>query len=145
MTARTWDGRRLTPGVNVDPINLESGLKMAERIGFLRDVGFPRDSNDTMVVHYALQRHARGEEEGAERTWLGHFGPRSLTGWRMVLAAAVAGAPARPRLFLRYANEGRTPWKWHGLCPCGWNILSWDWNRALRHLNNHLKEKHSGE
>ncbi len=81
---RTMDGSRLTPGVNVDPVDIDAGVAMAIQHGWLRD------ANDAMLIGYALQRHARGEEEGAEASWLSHFGKNSFTGWRMVLAAAVA-------------------------------------------------------
>ena len=86
MADRTFDGRPLTPGVNVDKLDLEAGMAMASKQGFIND------GNDRMVVEYALQRHARGEEEGAERTWMSHFGKHNLEGWRMTLAAAMAGA-----------------------------------------------------
>ena len=84
LTGRTFDGRPLTPGVNVDALDVEAGLAMARQHGWIAN------GNDLMLVDYALKRHARGEEDGAEKTWLGHFGNASLTGWKMVLAAALA-------------------------------------------------------
>jgi len=84
MTARTLMGTPLTPGVNVDPIDITAGFQFAKSLGYVECF------EDEMVVTYALQRHARGEEDGAERTWMEHFGKPSFTQWRMVLAAAVA-------------------------------------------------------
>jgi hypothetical protein len=88
MSARTFTGEPLTPGVNVDRIDVEAGLEMAEHLGYTSN------GNEVMVATYALQRHARGEEEGAERTWLGQFGRRSFTDWRAVLAVAMAAGEA---------------------------------------------------
>lgn len=90
MTGRTFDGRPLTSGVNVDALDIEAGVAKATELKYIVN------GNDRMAVTYALQRHARGEEDGAEKTWLGHFGPSNFTGWRMVLAAAMAGAAPKP-------------------------------------------------
>lgn len=79
---RTIDGSPLTPGVNVDPVSYDAGLAAAIDLGY-------GDPAARMVVTYALQRHARGEEDGAERTWLAEY-PRDFTSWRVILAAAVA-------------------------------------------------------
>lgn len=84
MSARTFDGMPLTPAVNVDAVSMQSGLERAEALGYVGSV------EDQMVVEYALTRHARGEEDGAEQTWMSHFGKRSFTDWRVVLASAVA-------------------------------------------------------
>lgn len=84
MRPRTYDGLRLTPGVNVDKVDIGAGLAKARDLGYGDDLA-------AMVVQYALQRHARGEEDGAERTWLNEY-PRDLTSWRVILAAAVAAA-----------------------------------------------------
>lgn len=84
---RTACGGPLTPGVNVDRVDIAAGLTMAKSIGY--------DSDEAeMIVVYALQRWARGEEEGADRTALGY--PIDLTSWRMILAAALAGASEDP-------------------------------------------------
>lgn len=85
MTGRTWDGLPLTPGVNVDKVNIAAGVAAAHRIGY-----GAKDWREDMVITYALQRHARGEESGAERTFFSHFGKSHFTGWRMILAAAVS-------------------------------------------------------
>lgn len=101
MTGRTFDGRPLTPGVNVDALDHKAGVDKA------RELEYIGDSNDRMVVEYALLRHARGEEDGAEKTWLGHFGSNNLTGWRMVLAAAMAGAvPPKATVFVVFDDGG---------------------------------------
>jgi len=76
------NGTSLTPGVNVDPVDIAAGLNQAATLGY-------DDATAQMVTQYALQRHARGEEEGAQRTWLGQY-PRDLTSWYAILAAAVA-------------------------------------------------------
>jgi hypothetical protein len=81
---RDMNGAPLTPGVNVDPVDVGKGMTRALALGY-GDTG-----NDRLTVEYALRRHARGEEDGAVKTWLGHFGKSALTGWYAVLAAAVA-------------------------------------------------------
>ena len=84
-TRRTRHGLPLTSGVNVDRVNIAAGAAEAAAIGYLSE-------EDQMVVIYALQRHARGEEDGAQRTALGHG--IDLTGWYRILAAAVSRPPA---------------------------------------------------
>ncbi len=37
---------------------------------------------------------------------------------------------------LRYANGGRTPWKWEGRCACGWVCQSWAWRREPYNYGN---------
>ncbi|WP_394941167.1 hypothetical protein [Psychromicrobium sp. YIM B11713] len=49
------------------------------------------DLQAQMIVEYALMRHRRGAEAGAERTWLAQF-PRDLASWWVILAYAVAKA-----------------------------------------------------
>lgn len=89
MSRRTFDGGPLTPGINVDPVDVAAGVAEARLIGY-------DDGTAVMVTTYALQRHARGEEDGAERTWLTYF-PRDFTSWRRILAAAIAaGTVAGP-------------------------------------------------
>lgn len=49
------------------------------------------------------------------------------------------------RVRLRYTNgDRRTPWKWHAVCLCGWNLLSWDWPRTIGHVSDHLRFFESG-
>ncbi len=79
---RDMNGNRLVPGVNVDAVNVTAGLRMAAQLGY-------GDPTAQMVAQYALQRHQRGEEAGAQATWL-HEYPRDLTSWYAILAHAVA-------------------------------------------------------
>lgn len=84
---RTMDGTPLTPGVNVDRVDVEAGTKMA------RQLGYAQDGNETFVVEYALWRHARGEEAGAMRS--AQTGGIDITSWYVILAAAISSADAR--------------------------------------------------
>jgi hypothetical protein len=84
VSARTFDGRPLEPGVNVDKVNIARGMKVA------RDLGYCTTPNESMVVEYALQRWQRGEEDGAEASWMSEFGKSSYGDFRVVLAAAVS-------------------------------------------------------
>jgi hypothetical protein len=72
------------PLPNVDKVNVAAGIDAGTELGF-------DSAQDEMVVQYALLRWARGEEAGAEATWRRYY-PRDFTSWRMILAAAVAGA-----------------------------------------------------
>lgn len=72
-------GELLKPGFNVDPVNTAAGLNLAARFGY-------GDPESQMVLSYALRRHSRGEEDGAQRTALS--GGIDLTTWYAVLAAA---------------------------------------------------------
>ncbi|WP_284982398.1 hypothetical protein [Arthrobacter sp. efr-133-TYG-118] len=94
----------LIPGVNVDRVDVAAGCRMAAQLGY-------SDFQAQMIVEYAPMRHHRGEEGGAERTWLAQF-PRDLTSWRAILAHAVAktaesSAPEDPatRLPRQYCEE----------------------------------------
>lgn len=84
-TTRTWDGLPLTPGVNVDRVDIAAGLTEAQAIGYT-------SAEDEMVVVYGLQRWKRGEEEGARRTMLSHG--VDLTSFYRIIAAARASAEA---------------------------------------------------
>ena len=78
-------GRPLVPGHNVDKVSIPAGLREAQAAGYGTELA-------QQVVWYALWRHARGEEDGAERTWLSEY-PHDLTSWKRILAAAtVQGA-----------------------------------------------------
>ncbi len=47
------------------------------------------------------------------------------------------------RVRLRYTNGAKhTPWKRHAVCVCGWNLLSWDWVRAMDHVDDHIRARH---
>lgn len=81
---RDMNGKALTPGINVDPIDVTAGLRVAATIGY-------DDTQARIVVLAALQRHQRGEEAGAQKLWLSEY-PRDLTSWYIILAAAIAAA-----------------------------------------------------
>lgn len=89
MRATTMTGEPLTPGVNVDHIDSDTGVREAAKCGY--------DSpTDAMVVEYAMQRWARGEEDGAMKTMMSH-GIDLTSVYRILAAARVAGeALARP-------------------------------------------------
>lgn len=73
----------LIVGVNVDAVDIERGKRCAAELGY-------DGPTAQMVVEYALQRHGRGEEDGAQRTWLSYHGS-DLTSWFVILAAAIEG------------------------------------------------------
>lgn len=83
---RTFDGMPLTPGVNVDAVDVAAGVRAAASIGY--DYG-----KALMVAEHALLRHKRGEEESALRLWLSEY-PRDLTSWYMILAHACTSQAA---------------------------------------------------
>lgn len=87
---RGFDGAPLVPGRNVDKLDIAAGMRELHACGY-------NDSQHTdMVIQYALQRWARGEEEQAERGAIDRsFHGIDLTCWRRVLAAAMAGAAAK--------------------------------------------------
>lgn len=85
---RDFAGGPLVPGVNVDPVDVAAGLGQAAEFGY-------GSLQYQVIVEYALMRHARGEEEGAQRSALS--GGIDLTSWFAILAAAVAAANARER------------------------------------------------
>lgn len=88
VTGRTYDGLPLTPGVNVDRIDISAGIAMAHQMGY-------DTAHNDMVLTYALQRHARGEEDAARRTAMSDEGVgNDLTTWYAILAAAIARAEA---------------------------------------------------
>lgn len=84
---RTIDGQPLVAGVNKDALDIAAGIRELAACGYT-------DSAETqMVIQYALQRWARGEEAQAERGAIDRsFHGIDLTSWRRVLAAAMAGA-----------------------------------------------------
>lgn len=79
----TLTGEPLTPGVNVDRVDVEAGLREARAAGY-------GNSEHQMVVEYALMRWARGEEEGAVASFLS--GGVDLTSAYRIVAAACAAA-----------------------------------------------------
>lgn len=82
------ENHKLTPGVNVDKVDVAAGLRE------LQNCGWADASIETqMVVEHALVRWARGEEEAARRGAIDRsFHGIDLTSWLRVLAAARAAA-----------------------------------------------------
>jgi hypothetical protein len=81
---QTMNGREEgSPGWNVDELNIEAGVREAELIGY-------DDGNMKMLAAYCLGRHAKGEEDLAQRTAIGMG--INLTSWYRILAAARAHA-----------------------------------------------------
>jgi hypothetical protein len=76
----------LTPGHNVDKVDVAAGLRELKACG-------NTNPHTRMVIEYALQRHARGEEELAQRTAIApDLHGVDLTTWFRVLAVARAAA-----------------------------------------------------
>jgi hypothetical protein len=88
----------LVPGFNVDKLDIAAGMRE------LSDIGWPNTEDGAnietrAVIHYALLRWARGEEDAAERGAIDKsFHGIPFTCWRRVLAAAMAGANPIPNL-----------------------------------------------
>lgn len=97
----TKRGETLIPGHNVDAVNVDAGLQLAEQFGH-------DDPKSIMVLSYALNRHSRGEEAHAERAVLS--GGISLTSWKAILAAGIAAAPV---------EVGEPSATFFGLCASG--------------------------
>jgi hypothetical protein len=84
---RTFDGSPLVAGVNKDALDIAAGMR--EMVA----CGYGDDPRTTMVIQYALQRWARGEEEQAARAAIDKsFHGIDTTSWMRVLAAAMASA-----------------------------------------------------
>ena len=84
---RTFDGSALVAGVNKDALDIAAGMRE------LAACGYTDCAETEMVIQYALQRWARGEEAQAERGAIdGSFHGIDFTSWRRVLAAAMAAA-----------------------------------------------------
>lgn len=83
---KTWDGSKLVPGFNVDKIDVAAGLRELTACGYT-------SPHTIMVIQYALQRWARGEEAQAERGAIDlNFHGVNLTSWYRIIAAAQAAA-----------------------------------------------------
>jgi hypothetical protein len=80
---RDAHGLPLVPGYNADKVDVAAGVAAAARFGY-------GSAEHRMVAEYALMRHARGEEDGAEKSALS--GGIDLTTWRVILAHAMAAA-----------------------------------------------------
>lgn len=80
----------LSPGHNVDRVDIVSGLRE------LHECGVP-DPKTACVIEYALVRWARGEEKEAQKMALDQtFHGVDLICWTRVLAAARAAAEHAP-------------------------------------------------
>jgi hypothetical protein len=76
----------LVPGHNVDKLDIAAGMREAAVMGF-------DDAQSQMVAQYALQRWARGEEDGAIKTARIDGGIDLTSLYRMVAAAVAAANP----------------------------------------------------
>jgi hypothetical protein len=76
------------PGYNVNRVGVGAGMDQAYKFGYT-------SPEHQTVTEYALMRHARGEEDGAQATALG--GGISLTAWYAILAAAITTAEQEAR------------------------------------------------
>lgn len=80
---------RRVPGYNVDRIDVAAGLRELQECGY-------DEPHTAMVIEYALQRWARGEEEAVQKGAIDKsFHGISLTCWLRVLAAARVGGEAQ--------------------------------------------------
>ncbi|PLC06357.1 hypothetical protein CY658_04810 [Variovorax sp. RO1] len=82
---------RLTPGVNVDRIDVAAGMRA------LVECGYPTTEVERhYAIQHALMRWARGEEEQAVRGAIDRsFYGIDLTSWLRVLACSRAAAEAQ--------------------------------------------------
>lgn len=90
MTTRTFDGSKLTPGVNVDPVDVAAGLRKLDQLGWPRAT----EPNAHMEVEYNLMRWARGEEAEADRSMSKSLSGVDYTSWRIILATAITSGEA---------------------------------------------------
>ena len=68
---------------NVDAVDIKKGLQALKECGYT-------EPNTVMVITYALQRHARGEEVAAQKGAIDKsFYGIPLTCWIRVLSAAI--------------------------------------------------------
>lgn len=101
----------LTPGVNVDRIDVGAGMRA------LAECGYPTTEVERhFVIEHALMRWARGEEEAARRGAIDRsFHGIDLTSWLRVLACARASAEAMATAAATPATEHKP-----SRCPhCG--------------------------
>ena len=82
---------RIVPGHNVDRIDVAAGLRELATCGY-------DDPKTVMVITYALQRWARGEEEAAQRGAIDRsFHGINLVCWIRAVSAARAHAEVAER------------------------------------------------
>lgn len=100
MTSRFFSSRPVTrqPGYNVDQVDVDAGLELARQFGY-------DSAEHQMVAEYALMRHARGEEDGAEKSALS--GGIDLTSWHAIRAAAVAAGTLKRYVYRWRGVDGR--------------------------------------
>ena len=84
---RDFFGAALVPGYNLDKVDVAAGKARGATLGY-------GDAKSQMVIEYALMRHARGEEDGAQKTALS--GGINLTTWYVVLATAICDGQTAP-------------------------------------------------
>lgn len=87
---RTVHGQQLTPGVNVDPVDLVAGLRQAAQLGY-------SGPTQRLEIEYNLMRWARGEEGPADHSMSASLSGISYTDWRAILAAAIASGQGTRR------------------------------------------------
>lgn len=78
-------GNPLTPGHNVDHVDVDAGMRQAQTFGY-------DNTEHIMEIQYNLQRWARGEEEQADHSMARSLSGVSYTDWRAILAMAIATA-----------------------------------------------------
>lgn len=103
MAGRAMDGSPLTPGVNVDAMDIAAGLARMRVLGY-------EHPNHAMEVEYNLMRWARGEEEEADRSMSKSLSGVRYTDWRVILAVAIAAG--QPDVTVDHHNEraGKLGW-----------------------------------
>ena len=105
MSTRAFDGSPLTPGVNVDIVDVPAGCAFASGFGYV-------SGEHQMVVEYALRRWQRGEEDGAIKSLLS--GGVNLTDAYAIIAAATAAETSERTSVMAEQVSGETR------CPtCG--------------------------
>lgn len=109
MTARTASGLPLTPGVNVDRIDIAAGLRSLEQCGWSPT----EDPRTFILIEFCLMRWQRGEEAQAQAQAIGQHEPDAelraatidLTSWLRVISAAQAHAH-QPKHLARRETKG---------------------------------------
>lgn len=81
MSSRSLFMGERKSGYNLDPVDVEAGIALANKLGYT-------SPTENMVAEFALRRWERGEEEGAIGEFLHHG--FSLTSARAIIAVAVS-------------------------------------------------------